>query len=87
MKHACKNRPNPPRPFRQDFCGHLTRATDPRCSGCRWRRTGEGVGSFFQIADRNLEAALKNTHPEIQRQVVIGMIDRLESSASSAVKQ
>lgn len=27
--HACKDRPNPPKTFRQDFRGHALKSTDP----------------------------------------------------------
>lgn len=43
-EHACKNRPNPPRPFRQGFCGYEDKATDARCAGCKWRDIGAGSG-------------------------------------------
>jgi len=79
--HACKDRPNPPAAFRQNFCGYQGRARNRHCAGCRWVSTGsEKLGedvSLFRIGDQTLRKALNETHPEIERQVVAGMVNRL----------
>ncbi len=44
-KYGCVNRPNPPLPFRQGFCGYENKKDDARCADCKWRKAiGAGSG-------------------------------------------
>ena len=40
VQHGCKNRPEPPKPFKNGYCGYLDKQKDDACNGCRLKFNG-----------------------------------------------